>query len=170
MPWPIRFGPDPRMTTLRPVGRADLALVLVGRVVVRRLGDELGRAGVDGLVGRNDAGRFAGGADLVLGRRPTGRRAGRRRSRDAWPGARPRVVMASKPDARRGRARSSTIIDIWSRNHGSIRVAAWTVVDRDAAAQQLADLVDAVGGRDRRLREQLVVGQLVETAPRPGRS
>ena len=31
--------------------RGDLVLVLVGAVVVRRVGGELGRAGVDGLVG-----------------------------------------------------------------------------------------------------------------------
>ncbi len=36
------------------------------------------------------------------------------------------------------------------------------VVDRDAPMQQLADLLDAVGGGNRRHGEQLVVGQRVE--------
>ena len=55
MPWPIRFGPEPRMMHGRPLARRDLGLLVVGRVVVRRRGGELGRAGVDGLVDRPDA-------------------------------------------------------------------------------------------------------------------
>ena len=42
-----------------PVGGAHFVLVLVGRVVVRRLGGELCRACVDGLIRGNDAGCFA---------------------------------------------------------------------------------------------------------------
>ena len=51
---------------LLAVAVADLGLVLVGRVVVRRLGGELGGARVDRLVGRDHAGRLAGGADVGL--------------------------------------------------------------------------------------------------------
>ena len=84
MPWPIRFGPEPRIITLgrSPRRTSDSRRVrLPGGVVVRRLGLELGRAGVDGLVGadalegavelaqlaqvpRVDAGA---GADLAVG-------------------------------------------------------------------------------------------------------
>jgi hypothetical protein len=53
------------MMTLVRSGR-DLVLVLVGRVVVRRLGLELGGAGVDGLEGRPHPGGEAGGAHLGL--------------------------------------------------------------------------------------------------------
>ena len=35
-------------------------------------------------------------------------------------------------------------------------------VDRDATVQQFADLLDPIGGRDRCLSEQFVVGQVVE--------
>ena len=59
MPWPIRFGPEPRISTFgrsvcgatptRPPGRSRR------RVVVRRARRELGGAGVDGLVDRPDA-------------------------------------------------------------------------------------------------------------------
>ena len=52
MPWPIRFGPEPRIITLglSPRRTSDsVGLRLPGGVVVRRLGLELGRAGVDRL-------------------------------------------------------------------------------------------------------------------------
>ena len=51
MPWPMRFGPEPRIITLGVVAAADLVdgPALPARVVVRRLGGELGGAGVDGL-------------------------------------------------------------------------------------------------------------------------
>ena len=44
---------------LGSVGGPDLVLLLPRRVVVRRLGRELGATGVDGLVGREHAGRLA---------------------------------------------------------------------------------------------------------------
>ncbi len=47
------------MITFGRVARRDLGLLVVGRVVVRRAGGELGRAGVDGLVDRPDAERVA---------------------------------------------------------------------------------------------------------------
>ena len=54
MPWPMRLGPEPRITTGGAVAAADLvprprARPLPARVVVGRLGLELGGAGVDRL-------------------------------------------------------------------------------------------------------------------------
>ena len=58
----MRFGPEPRMMTRGRSDGTDLVLVLPGRVVVRREGGELGGAGVDGLVRRQDAGGLPCGA------------------------------------------------------------------------------------------------------------
>jgi hypothetical protein len=58
---------------LARVGRVRLALVLVGRVEVRRVRLELGGAGVDPLVDRDDARGLARGADLALGGAGQGR-------------------------------------------------------------------------------------------------
>ena len=51
MPWPIRFGPLPRMTTFGRGVRSRLALRVEGPVEIRRERLELGGAGVDALVG-----------------------------------------------------------------------------------------------------------------------
>jgi hypothetical protein len=71
MPWPIRFGPPPRMTTFFFEGTGlafDLAHDggLVGGIHVGRLRLELGRAGVDALEDGRDAEVLARAADLVL--------------------------------------------------------------------------------------------------------
>ena len=73
---------------LRAVAGAHLVGVLVGRVVVRGVGVELGAAGVDGLErgGARPAARRAG-AHRRPRRLPRARPSGRRRSRDAWPAA-----------------------------------------------------------------------------------
>ena len=82
MPWPMRFGPPPRMTTLRCGGRAGLAFDraqrpgLVGRVHVGGLGLELGGAGVDALEDRAHAEALALGADRGLGAGGQGGQAG----------------------------------------------------------------------------------------------
>ena len=68
MPWPMRFGPPPRMITFLLVGRPRLALVLVRRVHVRRVRLELGAARVDALVDRAHARGVARRAHLGLGR------------------------------------------------------------------------------------------------------
>ena len=52
MPWPMRFGPPPRIMILRRSVGLGLALLLVGRVQVGGGGGELRRAGVDALVDR----------------------------------------------------------------------------------------------------------------------
>ena len=59
MPWPIRFGPAPRITTRGRAAGRDLRLLLVGRVVVRRPRGELPAARVDRLEDRHDAERLA---------------------------------------------------------------------------------------------------------------
>ena len=159
MPWPMRFGPGAEDDDPRPVRRADLALVLPRRVVVRRLGGELGGARVDGLVRRLDAGRLAG----ARARRP--RRTSQRwaswasRSRAAWPAATP---------GRRGRSGPAELGErvalLDDRQHlvEEPDVDAARLVDRldgHAAPQQLADLEDAVGRRDGDRRQQLVVAR-----------
>ena len=87
---------------LLAVARADLGLVLVRGVVVRRLGGELGGTGVDGLVGRDARRRPRGRSARRTRRRPTGTRAGHRRTRAAWHDA---TTCASSSTAalRRGR-------------------------------------------------------------------
>ena len=67
MPCPIRLGPLPSTMTASPLARRDLALLVVGAVVIRRVGRELGRARVDGLEDRPDAGSVAPLADRGLG-------------------------------------------------------------------------------------------------------
>ena len=82
MPWPMRLGPPPRMTTLRCGGGAGLALGvaavldLVGRVHVGGLRLELGAAGVDALEDGADAEALALGADRGLGAGGEGGEAG----------------------------------------------------------------------------------------------
>ena len=80
---PVR--PRPEDDDPGPVRRADLVLVLVGRVVVRRVGLELGRAGVDRLEGDRRPRRPPGppGRRPRTPRRPGGGPAARRRSRGA---------------------------------------------------------------------------------------
>ena len=74
-----------------PVRRADLVLVLVGRVVVGGVRLELGGAGVDRLEGDRRSGRQPGGPHVGRRspRRRTGGRAARRRTRAASAAATP---------------------------------------------------------------------------------
>ena len=108
---------------LAAVAGRDLVLVLVGRVVVRRLGLELGAAGVDGLerrLARRPPSRAA--RTSASSARPTARPAGRRRSRAAWPAASRAGSCRSKPTARPGGPAPRRSCRIWSRNHGSTLV------------------------------------------------
>ena len=66
MPCPIRLGPEPRISTAGFSRGSHLVLLVVGGVVVRRAGGELGGAGVDGLVDRPDAEPPAQRPDAVL--------------------------------------------------------------------------------------------------------
>ena len=118
----MRFGPLPRITTAGLRERRDLVLVLVGAVVVRRERGELGRAGVDGLVGDAHAGREARGAHRRASvDAPEVRELARRRSRAASPAA-SRRASSRRSRLAASRSRSSTIWRIWSRNHGSMPV------------------------------------------------
>ena len=89
MPCPIRLGPEPEDQHRRLLPRLHLGLLVVGGVVVRRAGGELGGAGVDGLVDRPDAEPPAQRPDAVLtgqlrpqrGDLPVGQAVA------AWPGA-----------------------------------------------------------------------------------
>ena len=70
MPWPILFGPPPRITTL---SRSDLARIAFGaddRLQVEhvgRFGGEFGGTGVDPLVDRMDAGGLPRGTTSAFG-------------------------------------------------------------------------------------------------------
>ena len=66
MPCPMRFGPAAEDHDLLAVGVAHLVLVLVGRVVVRRVGLELRRARIDALEHRGDAAPQAVRSNLRL--------------------------------------------------------------------------------------------------------
>ena len=65
MPWPMRFGPLPRMITFGRVAARHLVALVVGRVEVRGARRELGGAGVDRVVDGADAEGVAQRADLV---------------------------------------------------------------------------------------------------------
>ena len=119
----MRFGPAAEDHDRGPVERRDLVFVLVGAVVVRRARRELGRAGVDGLVGDVDARGAARREHVVLGRRPRGTRAARRRSPSRLTRRQSRRPRSSMPRAVEPRRASRMSSSIWSRNHGSIPVA-----------------------------------------------
>ena len=75
------------MMHLRPRSRLDLGLLVVGRVVVRGPGRELGRAGVDGLVDRPDRPGPAGRRGPPPREGRGSRRSDCPRTRAAWPAA-----------------------------------------------------------------------------------
>ncbi len=130
MPWPMRFGPPPRMTTF--VGRrATSSLGLVGRVEVRRLRRRTRRRRCRRGLYRPSRRRAQRAAHVRSRVARTGGPAGRRRSRAAWRApARERCSdVGPAPVERR------VLLDdarIWSRNHGSI--AAVARVDRPRVA------------------------------------
>ena len=88
--------------------RRDLGLLVVGAVVVGRLGGELGRAGVDRLVDRPDAELPAPGPHVGLGEPADGARSAGRCSPSAWRAAagprRARAPPRARPAARRATA------------------------------------------------------------------
>src|SRR5207245_2221316 len=102
-------GPGAEDDHLAAVGGRDLVLLLVGRVEVRRVGHELGRAGVHRLEGRGDAVPLAERADLQLGA------AGEGGDGVAGSLSASRVTSVSK----------GTISRMFSRNHGSIIDSPW---------------------------------------------
>ncbi len=144
-PLPDPVGPRAEDDDPGAFGRADLVLLLVGRVVVRRERLELGGAGVDRLERRPDAVGQSGGAHVRRASRRAGRRAARRRSPVAWPGGSP--PASSEARRRRGACRSAVMRASWRTNHGSMPVRGHHLVDPDAPAQGRLELEDPVGGR-----------------------
>src|SRR5258706_7581067 len=61
------IGSGPENHYLLLIGRLCFVFLFVSRVKIRRIGFELGAAGVDPLVDRNQPERFAISADLVFG-------------------------------------------------------------------------------------------------------
>ena len=86
---------------LGPLAGPDLVLVLVGRVVVRRLGLELGPAGVDRLERGPHAGGQPGGPHVGLGIAATARPAGRRQKPSRLARRQSARVMRREPDVGR---------------------------------------------------------------------
>ena len=153
-------GARPEDDDLTAGGRADFALVLVGGIVIRRLGDELGRTGVDGLVRRNDARCLSCGADFVLGPLP---QVGELAIGESETLGAPPVPFRHGAEARRRQLRALF------HDHRHLveepRIDARRRidrVDRGTPFQQFADLLDPIGRRNRCLSEQVLVGQLVE--------
>ena len=124
-------GPGAEDEHGRPLPRRDLGLLVVGRVVVRawsrRTRRRRCRRSCRPAAPRARAGRRGRPASGIPAQRG---RAGRRRSRAAWPGAAARGQLRCA-GATCWRRRSS-ISAIWSRNHGSMPVASCTSLDRCA--------------------------------------
>jgi hypothetical protein len=148
-------------------------LLLVGRVVVRRLGLELGGAGVDGLVdGRARRARASARARTSASSTPHS---------PSWASEKPSRLARrqSRASCRRGRPRRGRLAPldddarIWSRNHGSTR---WprraSIVRRAAARLELERPVRRADGgareRARRRRARRVrLGRVAGAAARP---
>ena len=122
MPWPMRFGPLPRMTTLsRSVG-FGLAGRLVRAVHVRRERLELRGAGVDALVRpASDSAPAAARAGCFVVPRQARARASPKPARFSC--AAGRADMPREADHLAPSRRSSTISANCRRNHGSIFVS-----------------------------------------------
>ena len=138
------------------IRRANLVLVLVGGIVIRSLGGELGRARVHGLVRGDDPGDLASRANCCFVDTPE---MGQLGVTEAQP---------LHPTPRRARHRTGRLV-----GHGGAlfhdhrhlveepRIDPTRVVDaidRYATAQQLADLEDALGRGDAHRCQQFVVG------------
>ncbi len=155
---PVRAGPEDH--DLLAIAVADLALVLVRRVVIRRLGGELGGARVDRLVRGDHAGRFTGSPHVALVDTPQIRQLDVGETEPLRPApvaARHRgglLVGERVPllDDQRDLVEEPRV-DPGHRVHD---------LDAEAAPQKLADLQQPVGGGDRRRGEQIVVAERVE--------
>ena len=139
-------GPGPEDQHLGLLGlRRDLGLgggiELVAAVVVRRLGLELGRAGVDGLVHRVDVEPLPQRRALRPRRRvpAAARRSDGPTGRCAWRAA---AGPRRAPGASNSSARSVTRPAICSTNHGSTPDASATRLDAGAEPQRQLDVVE----------------------------
>ena len=150
---------------MRIAGRVrgrDLGLLVVGRVVVRRAGGELGRAGVDGLEDRAQARRRAGP--------PRTASSDVRRSVAICASDRPcRLACAAPPGqrgGRAGRARATSLMSwIWSRNHGSMPVQLVDLLERRPPARSTC----CTSTRRCSVGRVIVATQRVEGVARAGR-
>ena len=170
MPCPMRFGPEPRMSTLSPVRRAHLVLVLVGRVVVRRLGLELGAARVDGLERGAHAGGEPRGAHVAPRATPHShascasekpRRLARRQSRRSCRRSPISAEVRRAPRRSAGSGRGTTGRPWWR------SASASTLMPRRSAASSWNG---RSGVAMAAWRDELVVGRARRARPRPGRS
>ena len=153
------------MMTFSRSRRSDLALVLVGAVVVRRLGLELGAARVDGLVGDLDTRSEARGADLVLAELPEVAELCVAEPDALGPPPRPPVHRRERGLTAPERREVLALLDDRQHLVQEPRIDPGRLVDlleRHAATQQRLDLEDPVGRRDRGPGEQLRRRHLVE--------
>ena len=102
-----------------PRARGDLGLLVVGRVVVRRAGGELGGAGVHRLEDRAQADGVPAAADRVLRRAAQGRDL---RVRQAVPLGVQQHLAGQRVGGRGSAPPTSLISWTWSRNQGSMPV------------------------------------------------
>ena len=139
----------------RAGARRDLGLLVVGRVVVRRAGGELGRARVDRLEHRAQADRVPGAADGVLGRAA---QRGDLHVRQAVPLGVQQHVAGQRVGAC-GSSRRDLVDELDLVEEP--RVDARELVDRlegDAGAQHLLDVDEAVLGGPGDRRDERVEG------------
>ena len=158
MPWPMRFGPPPRIMTLRrSVGRG-LALLLVGRVQVGGLPRTRRRRCRRAC---RPGGRRARGAVARTASRRVPSSYPRRRSEKpcAWR----RALVVRRRSSRRQRASATpsrlSISSICSRNQGSIAGQLVDLLDRHADAERSRHVPDALGAPAGPRRSQISRGR-----------
>ena len=173
MPCPMRFGPEPRIST-RGARRRAARRSVVGRVEVRGLGRDLAGAGVDGLEDRPHAEPRAGARTSPRSRRQCGEP--RRTRRGAWRAqpsasgrepARHRVVL-ERHHARELVAEPGWIADSRRARRGLARADARRAARRASPTRAC----DAAGSRARRVelaRAQRLPERLAERAADPHR-
>ena len=153
------------MMTFSRAGRGHLGVVLVGAVVVRRLGFELGCAGVDGLVGHLDPGVQARRSDRRLVEVPEVAELGVAEAHTL--GTAPGTTI-HRTDRRRAAAERLEVRPLLDDQEHLVQepsVDARDLVDLlegNAAPQQRLDLEDPLRCADRCPAEQFGGGDVVE--------
>ena len=162
LPDPVGPGAEDQHRRLLP--RLHLGLLVVGGVVVRRAGGELGRAGVDGLVDRPDA----RAASAASGRRPhrparaAARRSAGRTGRAAWPGA----AAPGSGTARRGPASPTSRDQRDLVDEPRVEAAGLgDLLDGRAGGQRLLGDVEPAVDRGPQLLQQLLGRPVVGAGP-----
>ena len=149
--------------------RRDLVFVLVGAVVVRRVRVELGRAGVDRLVGDAHAGRETRGAHGRPRRRPRGYASCASEKPSRFARRQSARVMAVEADLGQPFALLDDLQDLVAEPRIDARGLVHTF-DRHEPPQRGLDLEDALGRGHRRRAHELVVVVVDRARARPGRS